>query len=426
MTTTALEPNSFWQKRFTVLTLTFIAFVICYLDRVNISIAAIQMQEELGWSDVTKGYVFSFFFWGYFTMQVVSGYLANRFGGKLVLGAAVIFWSIFTIATPGAAYWSIPALLAVRLLMGMGEAGLAPSSFSIVGRWFPHQERSRVMGLLSSGSTVGTVLALIIGSWLVSEYGWPSVFYAFGGLGLIWAIFWFWFVKNQPSEHPNISNRELDHILSGTTVQDRPETIPWRKILSVSPVWAVCAAYFSISWSLYIFLSWLPSYFNDVHGLDLSGAGFFSLFPWIAMAIMLNVTGWIADGMIQKGVSTTATRKILVAVGMIGSACMILLLRGAETPLQASLYVSAALGILAFAYAGIVPNVLDLAPRFADILHGFVNTFGTLAGALGAPVAGYILQATASYDLVFVVTAVVLVVGCGAYSLLGTGEQIID
>lgn len=416
----------FWPKRMTVLVLAFFAFVICYLDRVNISIAAISMQKEFGWSDVDKGYVFSFFFWGYLCMQIGGGYLANRFGGKLVLGWAVVFWSVFTLITPIAAFMSIPALLAVRFLMGVGEAGLAPSSFTVVGRWFPQTEQSRVMSFLSSGTILGTVGALLLGPKIVTTYGWEMIFYAFGALGFIWAIFWYFLIKEHPDQHPSITSYERTIIAAGGGVKEKAKVIPWKEIFLAKPVWALCITGFAASWTLYIFLSWLPSYFSDVHKLDLAGAGIYAVLPWIVMFLMMNVSGWVADYMLKIGISATKTRKILIGFGLLGSAIFMYFLRDAESAKSATILMCAALGILAFAYAGLVPNSLDIAPRFADIIYGTLNTFGTAAGAIGAIAAGYIVQQTGSYENVFIVTAIISVIGGVCYLVLGSGDKLID
>ena len=417
------ETKTFWQKRYTLLLLAFLAFIICYLDRVNISLAAISMQQEFGWSDTTKGYVFSSFFWGYLLMQIGGGYLANRYGGKLVLGSAVVFWSIFTILTPTAAMLSLPALFAVRFLMGVGEAGLAPSSLGIVGRWFPKNEQTRAMGFLSSGAIMGTILALLLGGWIINAYGWPAIFYLFGASGFIWVIFWYFFVTDQPATHPTISAKEVALIEAGGGVTEKAKNIPWRELLTKKQVWALCTAGFASSWTLYIFLSWLPSYFADVHGLNISGAGIYSLFPWISMFLMLNVGGWVGDSMIKKGISLTLTRKLMVGFGLIGGAVMMIFMRDATSPEIATLLMFCALGITAFSFAAIVPNCLDITPKFADILYGTVNTFGTLAGALGAPIAGYILTSTGSYDNVFIVTAAISLVGACIFLFFGSGEK---
>jgi ACS family sodium-dependent inorganic phosphate cotransporter len=420
------ERQPFWQKRYTVLALTFIAFVICYLDRVNISLAAISMQQEFGWSNVTKGYVFSAFFWGYLLMQIGGGYLANRFGAKLVLGCAVVFWSLFTILTPWAALISLPALLAVRFLMGLGEAGLAPSSLAVVSRWFPRTEHSRAMGFLSSGAIFGTILALLTGGWIIQSYGWASIFYLYGVLGIIWAVFWYFLFKNSPRQDSSISSTELATIEDGGGITEKAPSIPWKKLWSTPQVWALCLTGFAASWVLYIFLSWLPSYFADVHEMDITGAGLYALFPWITMFIMLNVGGWISDRMIKSGMSITHTRKIIAGIGLFGSAVMMMFLRDAGGPEMATFLMCCALGISAFAFAALVPNCLDIAPRYAEIVYGTVNTFGTLAGAIGAFVAGYIVQTTESYDNVFLLTAIILVSAGIVFSLFGSGEQVID
>ena len=416
----------FWQRRYSVIALTFIAFVICYLDRVNISLAAINMQEEFGWSNLTKGYVFSSFFWGYLLMQIGGGYLANRYGGKLMLGCAVVFWSFFTILTPWAAMISLPALLAVRFLMGIGEAGLAPASFSVVSRWFPRSEHSRAMGLLSSGAILGTILALLTGGWIIQSYGWPAIFYIYGALGLVWAVFWYFLFRDSPRDDPSVTAAEVALIESGGGVTERASAIPWKKIWSTRQVWALCLTGFAASWVLYIFLSWLPSYFADVHNLAIASAGFYALFPWITMFLMLNVGGWVSDKMIKGGISITTTRKLVAGFGLFGSALMMVFLRDASSPEMATFLMCCALGITALVFSSLVPNCLDIAPRYAEIVYGTVNTFGTLAGAIGASVAGYIVQSTGSYGNVFLLTAVILVTTAVVFSLFGSGERVID
>ncbi|HSB96361.1 MAG TPA: MFS transporter, partial [Spongiibacteraceae bacterium] len=139
-----------WPKRYTLLALCFLAAFVCYIDRVNISVAVIAMQERFGWSETVKGLVLSSFFIGYMLFQIPSGYLANRFGGKWVLGIAVAWWSIFTIITPFAAL-SLPLLIAARIGMGLGEAAMFPGAYNLFGRWIPPVERSRAVALLLSG-----------------------------------------------------------------------------------------------------------------------------------------------------------------------------------------------------------------------------------------------------------------------------------
>ena len=167
------------------------AVLISYLDRTNISVAAIPMQAQFGWTETAKGWVLSSFFVGYLAFMAASGALANRYGGKIVLGGAVLWWSIFTALTPPAALVSFSTLIAARIALGIGEAAVFPASVNMIGRWVPAANRSRAVALFTSALSVGTMISLPVTGWLVRDHGWPMPFYAFGALGLIWAVVWF-------------------------------------------------------------------------------------------------------------------------------------------------------------------------------------------------------------------------------------------
>ena len=203
-----------WPAYYTVVLFCFAAVFISYIDRTNMSVAAIAMKEQFGWTETTKGVVLSSFFVGYLLLQVVSGTLANRYGGKIVLGIAVVWWSAFTVLTPPAALLSLPALIAARVALGLGEAAVFPASINMIGRWVPAEHRSRAVSLVSSGLSIGTVFALPVTGWLVRDHGWPMPFYLFGIVGLVWAVFWFAQVGN---------GRGVAEEDSATS-----RTIPWR------------------------------------------------------------------------------------------------------------------------------------------------------------------------------------------------------
>ena len=137
---TVIATNSVAVRRpawFTVVLLCSAAVFIAYIDRTNISVASIAMKEQFRWTETTKGFVLSSFFIGYLILQIASGTLANKYGGKIVLGVAVIWWSLFTILTPPAAFLSFPALIAARIALGLGEAAVFPASINMIGRWVP-------------------------------------------------------------------------------------------------------------------------------------------------------------------------------------------------------------------------------------------------------------------------------------------------
>ena len=414
------------QKRHNIVFLCFCAAFICYIDRVNISVAIIPMQEAFGWSDTTKGFVLSSFFIGYMILQAPSGWLANRIGGKLVLGFAVLSWSIFTILTPVAAMISLPLLIAVRIAMGLGESAMFPASFSLFSRWVPESERSRSMGLLASGIPLGTLFALTTTGWIVTRYGWPSVFYIFGLFGVIWAAFWYFKAASYPAEYPGITDEELELLGGSADGKQEPADIPWKKLLTHRAVLVIFVNHFCTNWGLYMMLAWLPSYFRDVQSLSVTGAGFYSAAPWLTMFVMTNVAGWAADRLLKRGNSITFVRKLMQVGGLFGSAVFFLLALHADTPLVALSVMCGALAFIALTFSGYVPNFLDIAPRYADVLIGISNTFATIPGIIGVALAGWLLDQTGSYAGVFLIVAAVQVVGGALWLLFATGEKIID
>jgi len=413
------------QARHSLVLASFLALFIAYLDRVNISVAAIAMQETLSWSETEKGFVLSSFFIGYMAAQILGGVLADKYGGKRVLLWSLVAWSVFTLLTPVAASASFLALILVRIGLGLGEAPLSPAVLSLFGRWIPENERSRSVAIYSSAAIAGTIAALLVTGFAVSRFGWQSVFYGFGAIGLIYALWLNRVVYETPDAHPNVSADERT-LLAGSVVSQERTPIPWKTIWSLPAIWALLVTFFCTSWSLYVFMSWMPSYFSSVHGLDISSAGIYTMAPWAAMFVMMNVAGWIADSLISRQWDITTVRKLMQTIGLLGSATFLYLTRFVTTPDMALLSLCGALGLLAFAYSGSAPNVLDIAPRFGGVVFGVMNTLGTLPGIIGVAMAGWLVDTTGSYDSVLLLAASVSIFGAVVYILFGSARQLID
>lgn len=415
-----------WQRRYTVILLCFLALFLGYTDRVNISIAAIAMQETFGWSDTTKGLVLSSFFVGYLLFMIVGGWAANRFGGKIVLGIAVIAWSFFTLVTPWAAGISLPVLIAARILLGIGEAASSPAFFNLLGYWAPVKERARAVSLISSGATAGVLVALLVTGWLITQFGWPMAFYSFGALGFVWAIFWFAMVHPRPDLDPKISveERELLEEVGAGAKEKLP--IPWGQMLRSVPVWVLFINGFCVNWCLYVFLTWLPSYFMDTQGVSIIGAGLYAALPWVTMFVFMNAGGWIADHLLSRGMSVTTVRKLMQSIGLGGSAICVLFAGGPVSAGVALFLTCGALGLLALCYAGFAAAVIDMAPRHSDVLWSITNTLGTVPGIIGVAVTGWLVEVTNSYATAFTVTAALGAVGVIAWLTLWNTRQTIQ
>jgi ACS family sodium-dependent inorganic phosphate cotransporter len=414
-----------WPRRHVLVALTFLACVIAYTDRVNISVAAVAMREQFGWSQTQKGFVLSAFFVGYLLFMFASGLVAARFGGRRVLGCSVLAWSIFTLLTPAAAMLSIPLLIATRVGMGIGEAAMFPAAYELFGRWAPPTERARAVARMLSGVAIGTVIGLMGSGWLVGHYSWPMAFYVFGVLGLVWVTVWFRTIENDPANDPRLSVEERALLLETCATNGPVEQLPLRLLLC-APVLAIVAGHVAAAWTTYVLISWLPSYFREVHGLTVLSAGLFSAVPWLAMFTSSNIAGVVSDRLIRRGISVAFVRKFMQCAGLLGSAAFLLVIRYADSPAVALAILCAATGTLGCVFAGYAPGVLDVAPRHSAVLYGFSNTFAQIPGIIGVAVTGWLVDVTGTYSAAFVLTALVSAAGALIFALRFDARLLIE
>ena len=413
-------------KRHRLVLLSFFAVFICYIDRVAISLAIIPMADDLGWDVETQTLVLSSFFMGYLVMQIAGGRLADRFGGKVVLGLGVHIWSAFTFITPLAAMASLPLLILARIGMGLGEAVTFPAIYSLFGRWVPQNERSRAVALANSGIPSGSILATIMTPLIAVWLGWQWAFYLFGLLGVIWWLVWQTSIARTPAQQPGITAAELDQIRAGTATSEAGAAAPWKRILSNRAVWAIIIAHFCNNWSLYVLLSWMPTFINKGLGVDYASVGWLTMIRSLASFVTLNIAGALADRMITAGYDVTFVRKLMQSIGFGGIVVSLMVVGYVESVWAAITIMTLGNALGAFVSGGFSVNHMDVAPKYAGTLMGITNTAGTIPGIIGVTVSGMILAATGSWTLVFQVTAGVTLFGLICYLFMASGERQID
>jgi MFS transporter, ACS family, solute carrier family 17 (sodium-dependent inorganic phosphate cotransporter), other len=251
-------------------------------------------------------------------------------------------------------------------------------------------------------------------------------FYVFGTVGLLWLILWFRQVENDPAADPRVGAEESKLLQAARPRTDLVQRLPLRRLLLRKSVAGIVAGHVAFAWTLYVLLSWLPSYFRDAQGLSIAHSGLFSAAPWLSMFAIGNVAGSVADWMIRRGVSVTTTRKLMQCGGLVLSAGFLLALYEVHSPGLALALLCGATGALGCTWAGYMSSYLDVAPGHGAMLFGFGNTFATIPGIVGVAVTGWLVDVTGTYSAGFVLTAIVSAAGALLFGLLFDARPIVD
>ncbi|WJX90397.1 putative anion transporter 6, chloroplastic [Trifolium repens] len=393
--------------RYKLIGTTSLAFVICNMDKVNLSIAIIPLSHQFGWNSSTAGLVQSSFFWGYALSQLPGGWLAKIFGGRKVLEVGVLVWSVATALVPFLAGY-LPGLLLTRILVGIGE-GVSPSAATdLIARSIPLEERSRAVAFVFGGLSVGSVMGLLFAPPIIQNLGWESVFYLFGLLGVVWFL-GFQFLEGgetQSSAEALSSSQGQGNMTQSwqTSLKEMNgslKDVPWKAFFQSRAVWAMIYAHFCGSWGHYTCLSWLPTYFSQELDLNLTEAAWVSILPPLASIFVTSIASQLADSLISKGVETTTVRKICQSIAFLSPAvCMTLSsLDLGLPPWEIVALLTGGLALSSFALSGLYCTHQDISPEYASILLGITNTVGAVPGIVGVALTGYLLDTTHSWSI---------------------------
>ncbi|XP_068248075.1 putative inorganic phosphate cotransporter [Palaemon carinicauda] len=456
------ETGTCFGKRQLLAFMGFLGFANVYAMRVNLSVAIVAMvnntaiphanksvseecqypgdnstQTEDGefvWDEGEQGLILGSFFYGYVLTNFLGGRLGELIGGKIVFAVGVLVTSILTLLTPVVAYTNItPLIVALRVLEGLGEGVTFPAMNSLMARWIPPLERSKMSAFVYAGSQFGTVVSLpICGLLCQSDFlgGWPSVFYVFGVLGLVWFIFWMLLISNTPESHPTISLEEKIYIQTtlNHAVNEKSPRIPWKHILTSMPFWAIFVVHIAQNWGFYCLLTELPTYMKNILHYKLADEGFLSALPYLVMWIFSICAGLSADKLRTSGVlSTTATRRIFNSIGFYGPMVCLILVGYAGCNKDAAIaLLCGAVGLNGAVYSGYMNSHLDIAPNFAGTLMGITNTAATVPGFLAPQIVGMLISGKETlprWQLVFWIAGIVYFIGNTFYIIFVSGEQ---
>jgi ACS family hexuronate transporter-like MFS transporter len=405
-TTIQQEPTERTGRyRWTICALLFFATTINYIDRQVLGILAPDLQKSIGWNEIDYGYIVTAFQAAYALGMVLVGRLMDKLGTKIGYSIAVAVWSVAAMAHALAR--SVTGFAIARFSLGLGEAGNFPAAIKTVAEWFPRKERALATGIFNAGSNVGAVLAPLVVPWITITYGWQMAFILTGVIGFIWVVFWM-LLYERPEHHRRVSAKELAFIQSDPP--DTPVRIPWASLLRHRQVWAFAVAKFMTDPIWWFYLYWVPKYLNKQYGLTLDKIGL----PLIVIYLMADVGsiggGWLSSAFIKRGWSVNKGRKAAMLICAVSVIPIVFASQASE------LWVAVALLSLATAAhqgwsANLFTTTSDMFPRKAiGSIVGLGGMAGSIGGMLIATLAGFILEFTGSYLVLFAI--------CGSVYLL--------
>jgi MFS family permease len=412
-----------------VLLLLCVMYFLTYVDRVNISSAATDIQKEFGLNKTQYGFAFSAFAYPYLLFQVIGGRIGDRFGPRKTLFVCGAIWAVATAITGLAT--GLVSLFLFRVALGFGEGATFPTATRAMQNWTPTGLRGFAQGITHAFARFGNAVTPPIVLALIAWRSWRAAFFVLGVLSLVWVVAWWLYFRDDPRQHDGVTPDDLARLPPAATAKPMVK-VPWRRL-----IWRllpVTATYFCYGWSLWVFLTWIPQFFRDnkdIH-LDLKSSGLYSSGVFFAGVVGDTLGGLISDYVLKRTGRVTFSRLVVIIPGMLGSAACLVPVIFTTDLATLALCLSGAFFFLELIIGPVWAVPMDIAPQHAGTASGLMNSGSALAAIVSPPVFGYILDATrveaTHYDwhLPFITSIVLLIIGVGLSFTMRPDRKFVD
>ena len=396
------------HARYWVIVFAVALAIIQYIDRVCISQAAPFISRDLGLNKWQMGWVFSAFTLAYALFEIPAGYLGDRIGPRKVLLRIVLWWSFFTVATGWV--WNWVSLLVTRFLFGAGEAGAFPNLTKAFHRWLPLHERTRAQGVMWMSARLGGAFTPGLVFLCLQYVTWRTAFLLFGLLGVVWAIIFFWWYRDDPRAVKQVNAAEAA-LLPVEADAGHHFKAPWKLLFTSRTVWCLYGQYFACSYSFYFFITWFPTYLLEARHFDVGQGSLLAGMPLLLGACGSLFAGWISPILSRRaGRGAPGRGAAWARSAAVGAACLLIVPTWLTNPYLAV----AAIALVGFCNDIQLPGAwtacMDVGGKSVATLSGTMNMMGNVGGFVSPIVCGYIVKQTGNWNLAFYVTA-------GAYLL---------
>jgi sugar phosphate permease len=415
------------KTRWLVLLLISLMYMITYMDRTGISIAAPAMAREFGLSQTAIGIVFSVFLWAYAIGQIPGGWFADRFGPRRILLIIVPCWSVMTAMTAMAS--GMASLVGTRFVFGLAESGAFPSATRAMQLWFPKQERGIVHGVTHSFSRLAVAIVPFVAVSIMVAFGWRWIFYLFGAAGLVWSLAFCLLYRNLPEEHPKVNRLELAHIRGyepdgAVKVIDLHQQLspPWKIIFRSANMWYIAAGYCCFYYGTYFYMTWFPTYLLEYRHLSLKAVGTLASLPLLAGMVGDVVGGTLTDTVYRKTGKLKFARRIVAAPAMMASGACLIPAAMAHSAWTAIICLTASLFFLELVISPAWAVPMDVGGEYSGTVSGIMNMAGSLAASVSPIIFGALVQ-RGFWITPFFITAGVLLTGALIWTFLIDPER---
>lgn len=369
-----------------------VSTILNLIDRQTLSILAPTLEKEFGLTNQDYSNIVNAFLFAYTVMYTVGGRFVDRVGEKLGMTACILWWSIATMLHATAR--GILSLGIFRFLLGIGEPGNYPAALKVTTRWFAKEERGLPIAIFSSGSSVGSLIAPPLISFITLYFGWRMAFFVPGFLGAIWVLVWVLAYRL-----PSVSAASPDSASSSSS--GPPESL--LTLLKNGNVRAIVMARL-VSDPVWVFyLYWTPKYLAHAWGYNIKDIGLYAWIPFVFGGMGGIFGGMASDWLIRRGLKPAQARKRLLYIA--GGVAPLGMTIGFATSSALALALIAVMAFVVYIwYIDTAALISDIFPeRVVGSVLGLMGTAGSLAGMGLNWFAGYIVDTYNSYTPIFFV-----------------------
>jgi len=385
-----------------VLLLLCFMYAISYIDRTNIATALPHITEEFGLDDSAAGVIVAAFSLPYALLQVFGGTISEKAGPRRALFVITVVWGVATLWTGLAiGFWT---LFAARLLLGLSEAAAFPAATQAMSRWVPQDRNGFAQGVVHSAARLGNAIAPLLVAYCIAVSGWRLAFFATAVLSVVWGVVWVVAFRDDPEDTAGVSRAELAELPPVQATATRPP-VPWRAL--VRQILPVTFVDFGYGWTLWVFLTWIPTFLSDTYGLPISEFALFTTLVLLAGVVGDTVGGMLSDRIIHRGRDARTARRIVLVVGLGGSLLCLLPLVVVQGLVVATVSLALSFFFLELCNANLWAIPMDIAPQWSGTASGFMNTGFGVAGVVSPIVFGVLVDAT-GWQLPFGVSCALL------------------